>query len=576
MPPLSSLPSQRRSWAWAHAALIALVACGCSLLLASAASAADFTWSGGGGASANAWSNRANWSGGTAPAPSSSIGNLTFPLLSGQSVAANDLSGLSINHLSIDDTNGYALNGQGFTLGSGGLAVTENATGGHELAEIYNPITLGGNQAWDISGRAKAGQTTEEGGAQNLEVTGQLSGASSNLTIDLHNPNVGLVLGNTTPMPDDELGDVTVEGVGSTSFDQILLDANLNATDGHSLTVKNASLFTERATGPLVGINSELSLDGSSIGPLTSIGSRLQMGKVLLPSASFDAGSAIKFGIGGPGTQAGTDYTQLNSTGSVSLDSSTLELNGLGATVQFGTCAPPIGQVDTLISTTGSLTGTFGNAPEGTTLTATECLNQGPHGEVVSEAKPSFRINYNTASSPETVTATVTEEAASTGGSKSGGGGTGGGSVTSSGESSSTGSGGGSTPTASISAAQIAALLSQQLAPTGKAAKIGALLKGGGFLLPFKALEAGTVSVGWYQVPSGAKLAKKGKAKPVLIASGKLTFPAAGTGKLTVKLTAAGKRLLKHAKRLKLTAKGTFTPSGKAPLSVTKGFVLRQ
>ena len=54
-----------------------------------------------------------------------------------------------------------------------------------------------------------------------------------------------------------------------------------------------------------------------------------------------------------------------------------------------------------------------------------------------------------------------------------------------------------------------------------------------------------------------------------------LIFSAA-TVTMQIKLTAAGKRLLKHAKGLKLTAKDTFTPTGKTPISATKGFVLKR
>ena len=49
--------------------------------------------------------------------------------------------------------------------------------------------------------------------------------------------------------------------------------------------------------------------------------------------------------------------------------------------------------------------------------------------------------------------------------------------------------------------------------PTSKAAKISPLLKTGGFALAFKALEAGTAVIAWYQVPPGVKLAKKTKAR---------------------------------------------------------------
>jgi hypothetical protein len=126
--------------------------------------------------------------------------------------------------------------------------------------------------------------------------------------------------------------------------------------------------------------------------------------------------------------------------------------------------------------------------------------------------------------------------------------------------------------TVPISSAQIANLLGQQLIPSGKAAKIGALLKNGGLTMPFKVREAGTLVVGWYELPAGAKLAKK--AKPVLVASGDMTFSTAGTGKLRIRLTAVGKRLLEHVKRLRLEAKGVFTPRGQAPVTADRGLVL--
>jgi hypothetical protein len=121
-------------------------------------------------------------------------------------------------------------------------------------------------------------------------------------------------------------------------------------------------------------------------------------------------------------------------------------------------------------------------------------------------------------------------------------------------------------------AAEVTALLVEELTPSGKAAKIASLLKSRGFTVTFKALEAGTVVIDWYEVPAGAKLAKP---KPVLIAAGQRAFSAAGTAKIKIKLAAAGKRLLNHARKLKLTAKGTFTPTGKTPVTATKVFVLK-
>lgn len=127
-----------------------------------------------------------------------------------------------------------------------------------------------------------------------------------------------------------------------------------------------------------------------------------------------------------------------------------------------------------------------------------------------------------------------------------------------------------------ISSTQLKALLARQLTPSGKAATIAALLKHGGLSLSFTAPEAGSLAIQWFQVPSGAKLAKATKTKPVLMASGKLTFSTAGTGKLTIRLTAQGRKLLKQVRRVRLMAKGTFTPRGGVAVSSIGGVRLRR
>jgi hypothetical protein len=134
----------------------------------------------------------------------------------------------------------------------------------------------------------------------------------------------------------------------------------------------------------------------------------------------------------------------------------------------------------------------------------------------------------------------------------------------------------GNVGTGGISSALIKALLAGQLIPSGKAAKIRALLKSGGFTFLFNALEAGVVLIHWYQVPSGAKLARKAQPRPMLVAAGKLTFLAKGTARMKIKLTLAGRRLLEHAKQLKVTAKGAFTPPDRSPITTTRVFLLKQ
>jgi hypothetical protein len=126
---------------------------------------------------------------------------------------------------------------------------------------------------------------------------------------------------------------------------------------------------------------------------------------------------------------------------------------------------------------------------------------------------------------------------------------------------------------ATISSAQITSALAQGLGQSTKAT-IAKLLKQGGLQLSFKALEPGSLVVDWYQLPSGAKLAKT-KAKPVLVATGQARSTADGMATVHLKLTAAGKKLLKRASNLKVAAKATFTLTGQAAIVTTKTFSLK-
>ena len=135
------------------------------------------------------------------------------------------------------------------------------------------------------------------------------------------------------------------------------------------------------------------------------------------------------------------------------------------------------------------------------------------------------------------------------------------------------GSGAGGGAVATISSSQITGALGQVLGAPAKAA-VTKLLKQGILLLPFKAPEAGSLLLQWYELPHGAKLAKA-KAKPVLVASGQVVFSAAGTVTVHLKLTPTGKRLLKNTSGLKVTARASFTPTGKTAISTTRTFVLK-
>jgi hypothetical protein len=62
-----------------------------------------------------------------------------------------------------------------------------------------------------------------------------------------------------------------------------------------------------------------------------------------------------------------------------------------------------------------------------------------------------------------------------------------------------------------------------------------------------------------------ARRTDRTKKMPLLVASSRTTFAGAATQTVKIKLTTAGRRLLKHAARLKLTTKATFFPPRRTP-----------
>ena len=145
------------------------------------------------------------------------------------------------------------------------------------------------------------------------------------------------------------------------------------------------------------------------------------------------------------------------------------------------------------------------------------------------------------------------------GGGGSGGGGSGGGG----------GTGGGS------GSAALTALLRSVLAPTGRAAKISALLKKGSYSLRFTAPSAGRLSISWYYLPKGARLARAAP-KPTLAAAGSVSYSAARAATIRISLTAAGRRMLRHARHMRLTARGAFAAPSASAVVVLRAFTLNR
>jgi 6-phosphogluconolactonase (cycloisomerase 2 family) len=104
--------------------------------------------------------------------------------------------------------------------------------------------------------------------------------------------------------------------------------------------------------------------------------------------------------------------------------------------------------------------------------------------------------------------------------------------------------------------AAIRVSLGQGLAPHGPRAPIRALLKYSGYPITVTALRAGRLTIGWY--------ARGG----VRVAGATTGFYGAGTKTIKIGLTAAGRRLLAKAGRMKLRVRASFDPYG-AGVAVT-------
>lgn len=129
--------------------------------------------------------------------------------------------------------------------------------------------------------------------------------------------------------------------------------------------------------------------------------------------------------------------------------------------------------------------------------------------------------------------------------------------------------------TVTPSRAQLEALLAGELVPVGQAAKSTSLHKHNGIRLTVKALTAGSLTMQWYAPVTTGQAATPHKTKSVLLAAGSRHFAGPGKGILNLKLTPQGRKLFVHAKPVKVTIRGTFTPLGDVGVQVTREFVVR-
>jgi hypothetical protein len=376
----------------------ALVLCGFAVAVSSA-SAASFTWSGAAAQDAENWSNATNWEGGTAPGKS--VETLSFPKLTSPACTAepktatcyfsrNDMVGVNVNAISIDDGVGYDISslGGGFiTLGAGGLSANTSTTGFEAFpAFLALGIVLGAPQTWTIDGNDFG---------FGVELGASVQGTSAALDVGLsHRGRLGIrsqeVEAGAARIIGSDPGD-TGAAAPQNGEVEIQESGSLNATDGNPVELIDSELF---------------SVEGGEVGPFTSKGGdvhvglccgSLPSGKLMVAgSVALDAATQVQLFINHAGTTAGADYSQISASGDVNLAGAQLSF---GDHTFEGSC-PTLhpGDVDTLVTTKEILSGTFSGIPNGATIPVI-CEGQ----ESAGQTPPTVKISYT----EHAVTATV-------------------------------------------------------------------------------------------------------------------------------------------------------------------------
>ncbi|HWY90338.1 MAG TPA: IPT/TIG domain-containing protein [Solirubrobacteraceae bacterium] len=291
--------------------------------------AASFTWTGAAPVGQSRWSNVANWAGGLAP--SGTVGTLTFPQLETPECEAqpatatcnqtyNDLIGLNVEGMSLG-CHFYEVSGNAIALGGGGLQVC----GGSSLAL---PITLASPQTWSVHG--------------SLLLRADVMGPSSALAVNLGSESTLQIEG-----VDVEAGPVTITGPEPQFSPGLSLGGgSINGTDRNPVTLTEAYIEGSGTIGPLTTKTANLAPQGT--GTLAVSG-----------GVTLDPSTSVNLELGG------TPRANITATADVNLENALLNISG--------TCPLPAGAKYTLITTPGSLNGTFSGVADGTIL-AVSCF----------------------------------------------------------------------------------------------------------------------------------------------------------------------------------------------------------
>ncbi len=364
---------------------LAILAAALVLIYApAAASAANFTWTGAADLNPEQenWSNPANWEG---TVPAGSVGRLTFPArpeppcgeqhneFEACYLSKNDISGLAVNAISIDDGVPYLLRGNPIRLGKGGVTASPTANDPRRVLvpQLEMPIVLTAPQTWSIVG----------GHGQQLGVDAGVSGESESLGIHFRDS------GFLNLSSDVEVGRVSIGAAGRLAGGLSLAappgnkrPPSLNGADGRLVDVKGANLSAFGA--------------GSTIGPLTMSRGHLQVGQSYPPNGTLTVAGSLNLGssaslflyIDSSGTIPGTDFSQLRVAGKARLHGAHLRLGG-GSSHPGGQSCTGLrtGATYPLIKAGRGLSGRFHGIHDGATIPLQYCSGSAAH---------SVRIDY--------------------------------------------------------------------------------------------------------------------------------------------------------------------------------------
>ena len=248
----------------------------------------------------------------------------------------------------------------------GALSVVETGTGTLTLSgtNTYTGTTTVTGGVLSVSSDANLGTDPTSATAGALVLDGGTLLASASFTL---NSNRGIAVGDAAAP--NTAGEIDVVNGATLTYGGIVAD---NTGGSDSLTVgssgntgtlilSGANTFTGAVTvnaGTLAGSGTVGSIvDNAIINPGASTGAAI----LNTGNLSFGTGGGVTFDLNGVGT-AGTNYDQLNVTGTINLTNAALNLN-----VNY---TPTVGDSYTLIDNVsgGTITGTFSGLPEGSTV----------------------------------------------------------------------------------------------------------------------------------------------------------------------------------------------------------------